>query len=284
MSKVIKITTGMTPALEINSQKSSVGDIDSVPAVRVELIHKDQIVQTVGLIDTGSDICFLDRKILNRFKGQIPVISKMPLVTGVSNDIIELDLIHLDINISGDDPEKRITLDDVPVLIGDLDRPYLLIGRRGFLEWLEVSLDFPKNLISLVLRPQSAALYPTLSKEFSSLASVLKLFREKKYAEGIYKLAWDMERYVDWLISEDQQLKRIIEELPSKEKTMGEKLRLICEINEITDISVEVQEFIEVRNRVAHTSSFEISRISTRRILRSAELIVNRISQFYLKP
>jgi hypothetical protein len=274
MIEIKRISAKMIPALESISRQPMIGDIGSVPAVRVELKYSDQTLSSIGIVDTGAGLCVLDERIFKMFSNLQPENIQKVMATGFSKH--KVLILHLSIRIIGDEPYQALDFENVPVAVTKLDRQMLIIGRRGVLERLRIELDFPRNQMNLIMAHPATNKYPALAHEFPSLDSVIQSLEENRFEPAIMTLAWDMERFLDSITVEDPELRASIKKR-QRPRSLGEKLQSICQTKQIINLTTEIQEFVNARNTVAHLPSSKIDRVSTERVLEAAEAIVSRL-------
>lgn len=276
MKSTKRISAKMIPALGASSGTALVGDISSVPAVRVELKYQEQAINTVAIIDTGADLCILDKRLFQAFMSQQPKPLGKVVASGFSKKA--LNMYHLDINVFGDEPEQTLTFQHVPVIVTELDRQLFIIGRRGLLEWLRVELDFPRNQTNLIYVRRVDTQYPKMADEFPSFDSIVESFEAHQQAQGVMMLAWEMEKFLERLATEDPNLRTAFEKTPGSKITLREKLLMICHAKNAMDLSEKINQFVNARNMAAHNVSDEINSLPTATLLAATEEIVSRFS------
>jgi tetratricopeptide (TPR) repeat protein len=179
----------------------------------------------------------------------------------------------------GETEGEYLNFENVPVVIVDLGRPVFTIGRRGILEWLRVELDFPNAQVKFIYPQPGASKYPHLASEFPKFEAALKSIEAQKIQEGIMMLAWDMERFLDRLTTEEEELKDVMDELPLSQRSIRRKFLDVCKAKKVTGLAKELDEFLNARNTAAHAKVYESwDKLSTESLLRSAEAIVSRLS------
>src|ERR1051325_1774387 len=271
MTRAKYVTAHMVPSLESPFQPSIRDEISFVPALSVELQAGDESVKTVGVVDTTADLSLLDEEIFNSFIISPPPVGVISISTGSS--VNQAQMYSFDVNLLGQTKQRELTFNNVPTVVTSLHRPVFLIGRQGLLEWLKVELDFPRRRMKLTLERTISPTYPTISREFSSLDSIMKSFEAGHSAEAIMMLAWEMERFIDRLVREDYNLRVIFEAKPIARLTLGNKLRLISNAKQLSSLWPQIQEFTNARNMAAHARN--ITDISEQSVLAAAEAIVH---------
>ena len=279
MNIVKRITAKMIPVIENRSGKSMVGDIGSVPAVRVSINFDSMSQSCIGLIDTGSDICVIDESLFNKFSESKKIIYSAVKVK--SNFLTKtVPIYYMNINILGDDENQILSFNHVPVIVTNLNRQVFIIGRRNVLEWLKIELDFPKGLLKLTRSQLSDYNFPAMSNEFPSLDTIIESFEKKELATGVMKLSWEMERYLDRLISADNELINAFKEVPYQKMTLGQKFNTILKVKNLKKISKEINNFVAFRNTIAHSRDERgLKRIKPKNILSISEKIVLILSK-----
>src|SRR5687767_6136290 len=143
MMKVKKISAKMVPAVEAIVGASMVGDISLVPALRVRLTVGQENLNTLGVIDTGSEFSMMDDGLFKALSTRPKNGVRVSIHTGWSRK--QLWMYHIDVTLSDDSEQEKLHFKNVPVVVANLERKLFIIGRRGVLDKLRVDLDFPEN-------------------------------------------------------------------------------------------------------------------------------------------
>ena len=273
MARLQKISANMIPAVEKTSWPSLIDDISFVPAVNVQIRRDDIIVTAVGIIDTGADLCVLDEQVFKSFPTRVVATDAVVLATGFSTK--EVKMYSFDLSLSGHQKKTPLRFGNVPVVVTNLERQVIILGRRGLLEWLKIELDFPRKLVHMTLEHSIAANYPYLSREIPSFDSIINAFNTDRVAEGTMMLAWEMERLIDRLIREDSNLLEDVKEKEFPRLTIGDKLSSISHLKPNRDVAVAIAEFTQARNSAAHFG--DITKISKESVLAAAEAIIGQL-------
>jgi len=166
----------MIPAMESRSSDPTIGDIGPVPAVRAIVECGDKSVSCAGVIDTGADLSILDEMLFERLAIQTPLATIRLRTAGLSD--LPMAVYTATIRLRGES-EDELVFSDVPVIKSRLERPVLLLGRRGLLEWLRVEIDFPTGMVSLVRAYDLARQYPALTLNLPGFAAVAGLIEKE---------------------------------------------------------------------------------------------------------
>jgi len=264
----------MVPALDPSHPSSGLGDVGTVPAVRVRLGHAKNAIVVAGLLDTGAELSMLSESIAEQLQAVAGLQSfgAVSLATGLSN--LTVKLYHLDIHILGHGPDSTMQFESVPVAVGPLSYPPLLLGRRGLLERMRLDLDFPNRQVTISLPKTISTKYPALGEMCPSLPSILAALAAGRVSQAVMMLAWDIERLADRVAA-----------VPSHEneagarerRTLREKLVTLTGIDPDPDFLAAVQVFVQARNWAAH-GAVPAWEGDIGAILASAENIVSRMS------
>jgi len=279
MKAVKHLSAKMIPALDSKSRKSEIADIGLVPAVRVEIKYADQSVSAIGVIDTGADISILDESLFRVLAAE-KARTKQVLLEGPSGRTY-VSIYTLNVKIMGSKKGEQMDFENVPVAVENLRRPVLIIGRRGILERLRVELDFPRAQVNLVFSRRGAATYPHLAREFPHFESALQSIEAQRNREGIMMLSWDMERFLNRLMTSDEELRGVVDadEVPLRRWTLGKLLLAVCQGKRIGGLGSDINEFTMTRDKAAHAPIFgDVEKLSTDVVLEAAERIVSRLS------
>jgi uncharacterized protein YegP (UPF0339 family) len=268
------LTASMVPAFDPTS--SSVGDINRVPALRVMLTVGEERLQTVGVIDTGSEFSIIDDGLLRTLSTKPTSGTRVSLSTGLSRK--QLWMYHLDVALIGDIDDQQVNLPGVPVVVANLDRSFFLIGRRGILDRLKVELDFPRNTIRLMFDRPASQDYPSLATKFPNFESAIQCFATHELAQATMLLGWDMETFVDRVFQENFPAS-VTDKSKSARMSLGEKLRFIATNTRMPDLMIDIQEFVKARNTAFHAPSEKMNELSAGLVLAAAERIVSELSR-----
>lgn len=283
-----RISCTMVPAVETQLAESRIEDIRSVPGATVELVSGGTSSRCVGLIDTGTDVSVLDETIFRQFSEDVPVLSERILgrgfsILGTGFSKKRIDIYHFTVRIMGDSKEgvlkeHALVFENVPVIVTTLHRPLFIIGRRGVLDRLRVELDFPRKRVVLTRpRRRRSSKYPWISREFSSFQSIMEDIEDDKPTRAILQLSWDLEQFLDRLITEDEVLRKVQEDWPSRSRTLSDKFRIIEKHEDFQGIKESVQALIDARNQAAHSFPFVApDRASVEALMLAAESVVSR--------
>lgn len=277
MSESQVLTASMVPALDPTSESSSVGDIKRVPALRVMLTVGQERLNTVGVIDTGSEFSIIDEALLRTLSTKPTSGTRVSLSTGLSRK--QLWMYHLDVALIGDIDDQQFNLPSVPVVVANLDRSFFIIGRRGILDRLKVELDFPRNTIRLMFERPASQDYPSLATTFPNFEPAIQCFATHELAQATMLLAWDMETFVDRVFQENFPTSVADKRKSARRMTLGEKLRYIVTNTRMPDLMSDVQEFVAARNTAFHAPSEKMNELSAGLVLAAAERIVSELSK-----
>ncbi len=268
----------MIPALESRLLDRSVADIGSVPAVRVSLGLGQNIISCLGLIDTGADISMLDASLTRRLSSDA---QSAPVDTfrtiNAAGETLELPLLSLTLSI-GEQDSGELVFPEVPVAVATLNRPLLLLGRRGLLEWLKLEIDFPQNIVTLTRSQNLFKRFPALSNQVPGFDRLIESAQGERVAEGIAMIALHLERYIDLLITADPSLQP--DTNWRTRASFPEKLSLVCAKRTTDDLSNDVKTVVLNRNIAVHGSAMrgDLS-LSLANFLEAAERVVAGISE-----
>jgi hypothetical protein len=268
----------MIPAVETQLAGSRIGDIGSVPAVTVEIISGHTVIPCIGLLDTGADISVLDEKIFDSIPERLAPSGRILATTGFSKE--QSVIYHIGLRIKGESKQRSLSFDSVPVAVAALHRQLLVIGRRGVLDRLKLELDFPRKRIVLTRPTKHAGKYPSLTREFPSFEAIMEAIEQGHLTDAILALSWEMEYFLDRMITENEILRKIHEETPTKHRTLSQKFDLIYGCLDSKGIDKAIRKFIEVRNNAVHARAFRTpDRASVESLLIAAETVVSRLTQ-----
>jgi uncharacterized protein YegP (UPF0339 family) len=277
MNEYQVLTANMVPALDLTSQSSSVGDINRVPALRVVLTVGEERLQTVGVIDTGSEYSIIDDALLRTLSTKPTSGTRVSLSTGLSRK--QLWMYHLDVALIGDIENQQFNLPSVPVVVANLDRNFFIIGRRGILDKLKVELDFPRNTIRLMVERLGSQDYPSLAEKFPNFEPAIQCFATHELAQATMLLAWDMETFVDRVFQENFPTTVADKSSSTHRMTLGEKLRYIATHTRMPGLITDIQRFVDARNTAFHASSDKMNELSADLVLAAAERVVSELSR-----
>lgn len=267
------ISATMVPVLESNALALDVANVSALPALSVEVGVNDHFARTIGLIDTASSISTLDKALFDAsLEALKPLSPERVLATGFSGNLVEV--YEMTIRILGEPSSEPIVFRDVPVVIASLGKPMLILGRRGVLEWLQIQLDFPRGRVTVTRAQGLSARYPALAEELPNFPSALELLESGRTAPGVLMLAWDMERFLDRLSTQDKTLRRTLEEIPARERTLGSLLDAVTRSRGRQDLSESGRLFASARDVAAHGESERLDALSPINVLDAAERIV----------
>jgi hypothetical protein len=266
----------MIPVLETSALALDVANVSALPAVSVEIGIDEQFVRTIGLIDPASSVSTLDKALFDAsLEARKPLSPERVLATGFSGKLIEL--YEMTIRILGEPSSEPIVFKDVPVVVANLGKPMLILGRRGVLEWLQIQLDFPRSLVTVTRAQGLSDRYPALAGELPNFPSALELLESGKTAPGVLMLAWDLERFLDRLSTQDKALRRELEEIPARGRTLGSLLEAVARSRGLKDLFESGRLFANARNVAAHGGPRSLDELSSTSVLDAAERIVAEI-------
>ena len=277
-----KISGKLIPAVESRLAKASIADIGSVPAIMATIQCGKAAVTCTGLIDTGADLSLVDQTVFDRLGDQAPRLHAKVLSTGFVNK--HLVMYNLDIKLAGPEPGQTLDFEKVPVVVTDLHRPVLVLGRQGMLEWLRVEIDFPRGTVTLIQPHKFTAEYPSLARELPGFERVTAFMDKDGLVQGIVMLAMEMERFLDRMVASDQNLRIQVEgKLPAR-ATLRDKLHAICSARKCELLKPQIDRFVTFRNIAAHAPGDAVLNLSAQAFLEAAERIVSRLSQERRRP
>ena len=275
MPKIEKISAKMVPAVEASTHTSVVGDISLVPACRARLVVGEERLDAVGIIDSGSEFSIIEESLLKSLSTRPKNGVRVNVSTGLCRK--KLWMYSLDVILFGD-TDKGITLQNVPIVVANLDRKVFIVGRRGILDKLKISLDFPRGTVDLSLERSSSVQYPSLSQQFPNLDQILDAFSQGNSAGAVMKLAWEIEGFLDTIMQEEPALRVHKKSSWASAKTVHEKLRQVAYLTPQTNLDREIQQLANARNIAAHSSATDMGDISMPIVMAAAEAIVAEFS------
>lgn len=283
MIQGLHIKTTMVPAVEATLSQPKTGSIGLVPAVKVTLKVGATEVTTVAVIDTGAEMSMVDQSVFAGFGDHKPVSTDSLLQVGFSRK--RLAVYYVDIEMTGEERKKSLSFSGVPIAVGSLGRPIMIVGRRGVLDWLRVEMDFPKKSLTLIMRERTSESYPSLAAELPNFLSVFDAIDLGNYTESIMILAWDLERWLDRIISEYPDIRSRLKDKPLPRITIGEKLSLIISARKLKGLSETVNQLVHTRNEVVHGTIFsKPNRQYVLEFLEKAEQVVRNLADLRSAP
>jgi hypothetical protein len=274
----LQIRTTMVPAVEATLAQSKTGSIGLVPAVKVTLKVGAAVVTSVAVIDTGAEMSMVDESVFEGFGDQKPTSADKLLQVGFSGK--RLAVYYVDIEMTGEERQQSLSFSGVPIAVGSLGRPIMIVGRRGVLEWLRVEMDFPKKSLTLIMPEKTSESYPSLAAELPNFPSVLDRIDSGNYTESIMMLVWDLERWLDHIISEHPDIRSLLKDKPLSRRTIGEKLALIISARKLKGLSEAVNELVHTRNEAVHGMVFsKPNRQYVTGFLQNAEQVVGALAE-----
>jgi hypothetical protein len=268
----------MVPAFEATLAQSKTGSIGLVPAVKVILKVGSAEVTTVAVIDTGAEMSMVDEHVFAGFGDQKPHSADTLLQVGFYRK--RLAVYYFDIEMTGEECQQSLSFSRVPIAVGRLGRPIMIVGRRGVLEWLRVEMDFPKKILILIMPEKASENYPSLAVELPNFTSVLDGIDSGNYTGSIMMLVWDLERWIDNIISEHPDIRGLLKDKPLSKRTIGEKLELIISARKLKGLSEVVNELVHTRNEAVHGTVFsKPNRQYVTRFLQKAERVVEALAE-----
>lgn len=282
MKRSSKIKTTMVPAVGAKLAQSKAGSIGLVPVVKITLRLGEAEVTTVAVIDTGAEMSMVDKSVFDSLGKQKPVASDKVFQTIFSPKLVPI--YYLDVEMTGEERRKSLFFRGVPIAVGNLGRPIMIVGRSGVLEWLRVEMDFPKKTLTLVMPERKSERYPSLAAELPNFRSLMDAIDAGHYTESIMMLVWDLERWLDHIIIEHSDIRALLKDAPLSRRTIGEKLSLIISARKLSSLSQPVSRLVQARNEAAHGRLFtKPDRRYINKFLASAEQVVNSFAELRSK-
>jgi hypothetical protein len=261
----------MIPALSPDPNIATMGQLVTVPALRIRIGQGSDTVTVPGIIDTAAELCIIDTRIAKQLKHSEPI-GSMAVAT-LDGFVRDLRMYALQFDILSPSGESVISFSNVPVAVMALqNKASALIGRRGVLEKLTLELDFPHGRIKITVPGIPNKKYPFLAQHFASLPLALQAFESGRAAEGTMALAWEMERFVDRLLMERAPRTQSAAKRLAKESLL-QKLQIICSA---ASPNQAIKNFVDARNMAAHGGSVHLR---SQPILEAAEAIVQTLIQ-----
>ena len=113
------------------------------PVIRIEVIHKNNKLETFALIDSGADFCLFQGSI-GKYIGLDVASGEKKSLLGIKQEPVLIYFHNILLRISGQ---------EIPCYTGfsfDLEKlPYGILGQNGFFNQYKVILDYKKEIVEL---------------------------------------------------------------------------------------------------------------------------------------
>lgn len=276
MTTLKRIAGKMIPAVESAMQTPSMASIDTVPAVAVIVKSVTSMLECTAVVDTGASISMLDKSLSSPLG--LGVVSAVKVRTQFPRVPHRAYPHSVDLEMIDAGGDQTILFAGVPVLVTDLHRPVMILGRRGVLEWLRIEIDYPAGTMALVRSEGPSDQYPALTSELSGFERIMETMDSHGIAQGIMLLAMELERYVDELLLSDEALRNEMELKPLNRMSFREKLLTACRGVSSPSLLAHIEQFVKTRNAAAHGYQI-LEPQSGEHFLQAAEVVMRCLAE-----
>lgn len=282
MTSETKIVGRLIPAVESRMADTSVGAISSVPAVNAVVKAYTVSATCMALIDTGAELSLLDQSVFDRLGEHSSLTHSRVVASGLSKKVLRM--YNLDVDLIGIESNEPLRFERVPIVVTDLSRPIMMLGRQGLLESLRVEIDFPRGIVQLLRTQRLADRYPALSKYLPGFERVAQIMDSHGLVQGIVLLAMELERFLDSLLVADDFIALDLKAKPLTRRTLREKFLLVSEQYPSLSLSKQIDQLVHTRNIAAHSPGDAVTHLSRSEFLDAAEEIVFRLASAERRP